>query len=63
MVFDTVRLLSLNPILRRRYAQYMADGNSYFKREQCGRFMFDNQIDKNLFNRTTTTNPFFRLKH
>jgi hypothetical protein len=61
MVFDTLRLLSLNPILRRRYAQYMTDGNNFFKREQCGRFMFDNQIDKNLFNRTTDS--FFRLKH
>jgi hypothetical protein len=61
MTFDTLRLLSLNPVLRRRYGQYMTDGNSLFKRERCGRFMFDSQIDSTLFNRTT--DPFLRLRH
>lgn len=61
MVFNTLRLLSLNPVLQRRYAQYMTDGNSLFRPESCGRFMFDSQIDAKLFNRTT--DPFLRLKH
>jgi hypothetical protein len=60
MTFDTLRLLSLNPILHRRYAQYMTDGNNFFKRERCGRFMLDSQIDNTLFNRTT--DPFLRLR-
>jgi hypothetical protein len=61
MSFGTHYLLSMNPILRRRYAQYMTDDNTSFKRERCSRFMLDSQIDKNLFNRTT--DPFSRLKH
>lgn len=61
MTFNTLRLLSLNPILRRRYAQYLTDDNKFFKREQCGRFMFDSQIDNTLFNRRT--DPFLRLRH
>jgi hypothetical protein len=61
MTFNTLHLLSMNPILRRRYTQYMTDDNKVFKREQCGRFMFDNQIDISLFNRTT--DPFIRLRH
>ncbi|UJR35159.1 hypothetical protein I4U23_027928 [Adineta vaga] len=61
MVYSTLRLLSLNPVLHRRYAHYMTNGNNLFKREQCGRFMFDSQIDERLFNRTR--DPFFRLKH
>ncbi|CAF1245288.1 unnamed protein product [Adineta ricciae] len=60
MVYDTLRLLTLNPVLHRRYAHYMVDGKRLFKREQCGRFMFDSQIDKRLFNRTT--DPFVRLR-
>ena len=61
MAFSTVHLLSMNPILRRRYAQYTTDGVHRFKREQCSRFMFDSQIDITLLNRTT--DPFFRLRH
>ena len=60
MVYDTLRLLTLNPVLHRRYAHYMVDGKRLFKREQCGRFMFDSQIDRRLFNRTT--DPFVRLR-
>lgn len=61
ITFSTLHLLSMNPVLHHRYAQYMKDGNPLFKREQCSRFMFDSQIDINLFNRTT--NPFTRLRH
>ncbi|CAF2237125.1 unnamed protein product [Rotaria magnacalcarata] len=60
MTFSTLHLLSMNPILRHRYASYMTDQYPTFKREQCSRFMFDNQIDITLFNRTT--DPFLRLK-
>ncbi len=61
IAFNTLRLLSLNPILHRRYAQYLTDGNHFFKRERCGRFMFDNQIDNTLLNRTI--DPFLRLRY
>ena len=61
MSFNTFYLLSTNPILRRRYTQYMTDDNTIFKRERCSRFMFDSEIDRNLFNRTT--DPFSRLRH
>ncbi|CAF4857391.1 unnamed protein product [Rotaria sp. Silwood1] len=61
MFFDTLRLLSLNPILRRRYAQYMNNGNNFFKRERCSRFIFDSQIDNTLLN--GTIDPFLRLRH
>ncbi|CAF1223089.1 unnamed protein product [Adineta steineri] len=61
MVFNTLRLLSLNPILHRRYGQYMNDGNTLFKREQCGRFMFDSEIESSLLDQTT--DPFLRLRH
>ncbi|CAF0751812.1 unnamed protein product [Rotaria sordida] len=60
MFFNTLRLLSLNPILRRRYAQYMTNGNNFFKRERCSRFIFDRQIDNALLNRTI--DPFLRLR-
>lgn len=61
MSFNTLRLLSLNPILSRRYKSYVTnDKNQFFKRESCGRFMFDSQIDSFLFNRTT--NPFLRSR-
>ncbi|CAF2764840.1 unnamed protein product [Rotaria sp. Silwood2] len=59
--FDTLRLLSLNPILRRRYAQYMTNDNNIFKHERCSRFIFDSQIDNALFNQTI--DPFLRLRH
>jgi hypothetical protein len=61
MAFNTLRLLSLNPVLRRRYAQYMTNDKNIFKRERCSRFMFDSQIDSTLLNRTTDL--FLRLKH
>jgi hypothetical protein len=61
MAFDTLHLLLMNPILHRRYAQYMTDDNHIFKREQCSRFMLDSQIDISLFNKTT--DPFIRLRH
>lgn len=51
----------MNPILRRRYAQYLTDDKNIYKREQCSRFIFDSQIDISLFNRTT--DRFFRLRH
>jgi hypothetical protein len=61
MTFNTLHLLLMNPILGRRYGQYMTDDNNIFKREQCSRFMLDSQIDISLFNRTT--DPFIRLRH
>lgn len=61
MSFNTLHLISMNPILRRRYAQYLTNENTIFKQEQCNRFMFDNQIDSSLLNRTT--DPFIRLRH
>jgi len=48
----------MNPILRRRYAQYMTDTNAFFRPEQCNRFMLDSQIDSSLLNRTI--DPFYR---
>lgn len=59
--FNTLRLLSLNPILRHRYSQYMTYGNKFFKNERCNRFMFDNQIESKLLNKTI--DPFLRVKH
>ncbi|CAF1066490.1 unnamed protein product [Adineta steineri] len=65
MTFNTLHLLSVNPILHRYYGQYMINNNTntnrMFKREECNRFMFDSQIDKNLFNRTI--HPFVRVRH
>jgi hypothetical protein len=61
MTYNTLNLLSMNPILHRRYAQYMTDDNRIFKPEQCGRFLFDSQIDISLFNRTTDL--FARSRH
>lgn len=61
MTFSTLHLLSMNPILHRRYSEYMKDGNHIFQPEQCGRFMFDSQIDSSLFNRTTMS--FSRFRH
>ncbi|CAF0945987.1 unnamed protein product [Adineta ricciae] len=61
MTFSTLHLLSTNPILHRRYAQYMTNEHSLFRKEQCNRFMLDNQIDISVFNRTK--DRFSRLKH
>ncbi|UJR10668.1 hypothetical protein I4U23_014863 [Adineta vaga] len=61
MTFNTLHLLSTNPILQRRYAHFMTNENGLFKKEQCNRFMLDNQIDRSLFNRAK--NHFSRLKH
>ncbi len=61
MTFNTLNLLSMNPILHRRYAQYMTNDNHIFKPEQCGRFVLDSQIDTSLFNRTIDL--FARTRH
>lgn len=59
--FNTLRLLTLNPILHRRYAQYLNDERKFFRREQCDRFMFDSQIEKSLFDQRRDS--IVRLKH
>ena len=62
MTFNTLRLLSLNPILRHRYAQYMTIDNRFFKHERCSRFMLDSEIDKTMLLKQTN-NPFLRLRY
>ena len=61
IAFNTLRLLALNPILHRRYVQYLNNEKKFFRREQCDRFMFDSQIEKSLFYQTR--DPFLRSKH
>jgi hypothetical protein len=61
MTYNTLHLLLMNPVLSRRYAQYMTDDNPIFQPEQCGRFMLDSQIDISLLNRTTDL--FARSRH
>lgn len=60
ITFNTLYLLTMNPILRRRYAQYMTDTNAFFRPEQCNRFILDSQIDSSLLNRTI--DPFYHRK-
>ena len=60
MTFNTLRLLSMNTILRRRYIESRDNITPLFKKELCSRFMFDSQIDKNIL--TRITDPFLPLR-
>ncbi|CAF0742855.1 unnamed protein product [Didymodactylos carnosus] len=45
MSFSTLTLLNNNPILKHRYENHQ----QFLKRERCDRFLFDQQVDSNLF--------------
>lgn len=54
MNFNTLHLLTMNPILSRSYAPYLKTKNKQiFQAEQCARFMLDNQIEESLIQTTT----------
>ena len=53
MSFNTLHLLSMNPILSRSYVPYLKKNNQIVQVEQCARFMLDNQIEDSLIDRMT----------